>query len=382
MTDSERRGRGRSTTAGGLVLGPTRRRVGALLRRPAVQRGVRAAIAAALAWQVAVLLPPLLSDHAYYAPLGAVIAVHPTVADSAGAAWRTVLAIMLGFGLAVLVHEATPGLPRALTIALLVALAIGVERWRALGQQAGWVTFAAVLMLTVGADDPGAYVLRYAGLTLIGAAVGVLVTSVLFPPLQLTQAVEQIDRTRDTIAGHLEQMAVRLARDQVPSPEEERRLTAVLGPELDRMRRAEALVERARQANPRAGRWQQAAVRIRAESRALDRVAVLIDDLTALVAELQPHRRGDWTDVGSAHLLSEALTALAGVVRHPYHSGDGTTPDPRTEQITAATAAVDQIVDRLSALPGDRSLLPLSAAVVGVQRGLLALEAYRPADPR
>lgn len=32
------------------------------LHRPAVQRGVRAAVAAALAWQVAVLLPPMLSE--------------------------------------------------------------------------------------------------------------------------------------------------------------------------------------------------------------------------------------------------------------------------------------------------------------------------------
>jgi uncharacterized membrane protein YgaE (UPF0421/DUF939 family) len=349
-----------------------------VLRKPAVQRGIRAAIAAGLAWQVAVVLPPLLSDYAYYAPLGAVIAVHPTVADSAGAAWRTVLAIMLGFGLAVLVYEATPSLPGSLTIALLVALAIGVEKWRLLGQQAGWVSFAAVLMLTVGAEDPSSYVLRYAGLTLIGAVVGVLVTTVLFPPLQLTQAVEQIARTRDMLAVHLEAMAARLACDRVPSPAEERRWMAVLGPELDRMRRAEALVERARRANPRASRWQEAAARIRAESRVLDRVAVLIDDLTALVSELRPHRRGNQTDVGTAQLLSDALTALAGVLRNPYHSGDGTTPDPRAEQIDAAMEALDQMVERLSFLPGDRSLLPVSAVVVGVQRGLLALEAYEP----
>jgi uncharacterized membrane protein YgaE (UPF0421/DUF939 family) len=350
-----------------------------LLRRPAVQRGVRAAIAAGLAWQVAVLLPPLLSDYAYYAPLGAVVAVHPTVADSAGAAWRTVLAILLGFGLAVLVYEATPSLPGSLTIALLVALAIAVEKWRQLGQQAGWVSFAAVLMLTVGAEDPGAYVLRYAGLTLLGAAVGVLVTTVLFPPLQLTQAVEQIARTRDMLAGHLEQTAARLACDRLPSPTEERRWMAGLGPQLDRMRRAEALVERARRANPRARRWQEAAGRIRAESRALDRVAVLIDDLTALVSELGPHRRrGNRTDVGTAELIGDALTALAGVLRNPYHSGDGTTPDPRSEQIKAGTVAVDQMVERLGSLAGDRSLLPLSAVVVGVQRGLLALDAYEP----
>jgi uncharacterized membrane protein YccC len=135
---------------------------------------------------------------------------------------------------AVLVYEAAPSLPGSLTIALLVALAIGVEKWRLLGQQAGWVSFAAVLMLTVGADYPGAYVLRYAGLTLIGAVVGVLVTTVLFPPLQLTQAVEQIARTRDMLAGHLEQMAARLACDRVPSPAEERRWMAVLGPSMAR----------------------------------------------------------------------------------------------------------------------------------------------------
>ncbi|MFD2094198.1 FUSC family protein [Blastococcus deserti] len=360
---------------------PARGRAWALLRRPAIQRGVRASIAAGLAWQVAVLLPPLLSDYAYYAPLGAVIAVHPTVADSAGAAWRAVLAIMLGFGLAVLVYEATPSLPGSLTIALLVALAIGVERWGLLGQQAGWVSFAAVLMLTVGAEDPGAYVLRYAGLTLLGAAVGVIVTTVLFPPLQLTQAVEQIARTRDMLARHLEHMAARLARDEVPSPAEERRWMATLGPELDRMRRAEALVQRARQANPRARRWQEAAARIRAESRALDRVAVLIDDLTALVSELQPHRRGDETDVGTAQLLSAALTALAGVLRTPYHSADGTAPDPRTERINAAMDVLTRLVQRLGSLSGDRSLLPLSAVVVGVQRGLMALEAYEPDRP-
>jgi uncharacterized membrane protein YgaE (UPF0421/DUF939 family) len=350
-----------------------------ILRRPAVQRGIRAAIAAGLAWQVAVLLPPLLSDYAYYAPLGAVIAVHPTVADSAGAAWRTVLAILLGFGLAVVVYEATPALPGGPTIALLVALAVAVERWRALGEQAGWVSFAAVLMLTVGAADPAAYVLRYAGLTLLGAAVGVLVTTVLFPPLQLTQAVEQIARTRELLARHLEQTATRLAQDAVPSPDEERRWMAALGPELDRMRRAEALVERARRANPRAARWQEAAARVRAESRALDRVAVLIDDLTTLVAELRPHsRHGDRTDTGTAELISDALVALAGVVRHPYHSDDGATPDPRSAHIHAAVLAVDRLVERLGTLTGDRSMLPVSAVAVGVQRGLLALEAYVP----
>ena len=100
------------------------------LRRPVVQRGIRAALAAGIAWQIAVLLPAPFSDQASYAPLGAIIAVLPTVADSASAAWRTVLAILVGSGLAVAVHTLTSPIPQAITLALLVALAVVVEQWR------------------------------------------------------------------------------------------------------------------------------------------------------------------------------------------------------------------------------------------------------------
>jgi hypothetical protein len=54
----------RRTAAGPQALPATRGRAWALLRRRAVQRGIRAAIAAGLAWQVAVRMPPLLSDSA------------------------------------------------------------------------------------------------------------------------------------------------------------------------------------------------------------------------------------------------------------------------------------------------------------------------------
>ena len=210
------------------------------LHRPAVQRGVRAAVAAGLAWQVALLLPPLLSEYAYYAPLGAVIAVHPTIADSAGAAWRSVLAILTGFALAVALYELTRAVPNALTIALIVAVAIAVEQWRLWREQASWVSFAAVLMITVGLDDPETYVLRYAGLTLLGAAIGVLVTTVLFPPMQLTRAVEQIAAVRSLLATHLDEIAGTLREGRVPEPAEWAGRSRGLDRALDRMRAAEA----------------------------------------------------------------------------------------------------------------------------------------------
>src|SRR4051794_41499629 len=143
-----------------------------VLREPWVQRGVRAALAAGLAWQVAVVLPPAIAQYAYYAPLGAVIAVHPTVADSAAAAWRTVVAILLGFALAITIHELTTPIPGALTIALIVALAVGIEQWRVLQEHANWGRLSPVLLVTGGTAEPARDAGRQAGPSLLRAAVG------------------------------------------------------------------------------------------------------------------------------------------------------------------------------------------------------------------
>ena len=82
---------------------------------------------------------------------------------------------------------------------------------------------------------------------------------------------------------------------------------------------AEGVVERARRANPRARRWGGSATSIREQSRALDRVAVLVDDVTTLVVEFQPHRRGiDRIDGGTGWVLADALDGLARVVCTPF----------------------------------------------------------------
>ncbi len=338
-----------------------------------MQRGVRAAVAAALAWQVAIALPAPLAGYAYYAPLGAVIAVHPTVADSAAAAWRTVVAILLGFGLAVAVHQLTLWLPGALTIALIVALAVGVEQWPVLKEHASWVSFAAVLMLTVGAEDPARYAVAYAGLTLLGAAIGVLVTTLLFPPLQLTSAQRRIDTARAALAGHLHDIASGLRRGELPTAGEWARRGRDLEIALDRMRAAEAVVERARRANPRARRWGETAASIREQSRALDRVAVLVDDLTTLVVEFQPHRRGiDRIDGGTGWVLADALDSLSRVVCTPYPAVAEDGSDRRESALGEAEEALSRLTTllRTSDVADDEGFFALGAVTVGMHRSL------------
>lgn len=352
-----------------------------LLRHPEVQRGIRVALAAGLSWQLATLLPSPLSDYAYYAPLGAIVTVHPTVADSASAAWRTVLAVLLGTGLGVTVHGFSP-LPTALTLAVLVALAVGLEQWRVLGQNSSWVTFAAVFALTIGGSEPAEYVLSYTGLVLLGGVVGVLVTTLLFPPLQLTQARRQISRTRALLAGHLEGIAEALRDARELDPEQEQRRLDELDQALDSMRDAERIVERARRANPRARRWREPAERIRAESRALDRTAVLVDDVSTLVVEQQPHLHGEEnSDPSTAQRIAGALDGLAGVIRTPYHAGDDHGTDERDLRIHTAGDALDSLTDRLrrTTVDDDPAYLTIAAVAVGVQRSLLALDAQREA---
>jgi hypothetical protein len=264
-----------------------------------------------------------------------------------------------------------------------VALAVGIEQWRVLREHASWVSFAAVLMLTVGTTDPARYAFSYAGLTLLGAAIGVLVTTVLFPPLQLTTAVRRIDTTRTLLARHLQDIAAGLRRGQVPPPDEWVRRGQELGAALDRMRGAENVVERARRANPRARRWGGSAASIREQSRALDRVAVLVDDLTMVVVELQPHRRGiDQIDGGTGWVLADALDSLALVVCTPYPSaGDEGALDERDAAVEAADAALQRLTTllRTSEVADDEGFFALGAVTVGMHRSLDTLRS-RPRD--
>jgi len=286
-----------------------------------------------------------------------------------GGGLATILAILLGFGLAVAVHELSIPIPGALTIALIVALAVGVEQWRLLQEHASWVSFAAVLMLTVGSADPARYAVAYAGLTLLGAAIGVLVTTVLFPPMQLTSALRSVGTTRALLARHLQEIASGLRRGEVPTPGEWEGRGQELDVALDRMRAAEGTVERARRANPRARRWRGTATSIREQSRALDRVAVLVDDLTTLVVEFQPHRRGpDRIDGGTGRVLADALDGLARVVRTPFPT-DG---HDRNSAIDAAERALHRLTTllRTSDVADDEGFFALGAVTVGMHRSL------------
>jgi hypothetical protein len=165
----------------------------------------------------------------------------------------------------------------------------------------------------------------------------------------------------------------------VPDPAEWAGRAAALNRTLDRMRAAEAQVERARRANSRAPRWQGGAAGIRGESRAVDRVALLLDDLTSLVVELQPHRRRiDRVEAGAGWVLADALAGLAGVARRTRAptgrrptAGTSGSPVPRPHWTGWSPCC------RNAQVADEGSFFASGAVAVGVRRGLAALGVHR-----
>ncbi len=59
----------------------------------------KTAAAAALAWYLAPLVPLAQSEYSYYAPLGVLVSMYPTVARSASSGAQAVVGLALGIGL-------------------------------------------------------------------------------------------------------------------------------------------------------------------------------------------------------------------------------------------------------------------------------------------
>jgi uncharacterized membrane protein YgaE (UPF0421/DUF939 family) len=142
-------------------------------RHPTVVLSIKASLAAGLAWVVVRPLGGVADDYPYYAPLGAVIATSATLARSVRDSARALTAIGLGAGVALLAQA--PPLPQLVALVLATGVGVAVGSWHLLGRRASWVPVTALFVLLVGDAHPWHYALGYAGLTALGAFVGIAV---------------------------------------------------------------------------------------------------------------------------------------------------------------------------------------------------------------
>ena len=328
---------------------------------------LKAALAAALAWLAVQPLWGVADEYPYYAPLGAVIAVTTTVAGSVRESVQSVLAIFTGAALA-LGAVLTP-LPTVAELALVVAIGTALSAWPRFGTKASWVPISALFVLIIGHGDAIDYAIAYLGLTGLGAVIGI-VLNVTFPPLALNPMADSIHRLRGLLAEQLDELAEGLRSEEPLTAEEWAARERSIRPTTEEMQRVVGHATDARRANWRARRWDDHAQKRYHQARALQQVAFLIEDLTALVVEYERSEK-DRVALGPAlrpH-AAQTLTSLAECLRSVKH--DRADPDC----LRASDAAVTDLAEAIRAArrDSDEDLFAAGALVTGTKRTLASL---------
>ncbi|WP_344382967.1 FUSC family protein, partial [Georgenia ruanii] len=333
-------------------------------RHPRLALAARAAMATGLAWLAAQAVPGPTADYPYYAPLGAVIATTSTLVGSVRESLQAVASIALGAAVAFGIGALVPG-PGAPSVAVVVALGVLLAGWRRLGAMGSWVPTAALFTLVIGGHDPRGFIGAYTGLTLLGALIGVGVNFV-FPPLPLAPAQLAAERVRRLLVDQLRDLAEGLDRDEPPDAAEWVRRRRDLAPPLRSMHDAVADADAARRWNRRSRRYDVAFRRMDRMAAALQRAALVVEDLTGTVAETE---RADLEEVALGPRLrppaARALHTLAEVFAHVEGSAD------HTEDVTAAHDALDTFAAEVArnAAPGH---FVAASVVVALRRTLAA----------
>ncbi len=336
-------------------------------RHPRLGMAVKAALAASLAWALVQVVPGPAAEYPYYAPLGALIATSTTLTGSAREAAQTVTAISLGAAVA-LAADALAG-PNLLTIALVVALGVLLGGWARLESARSWVPTSGLFVLIIGNTNPTGYVLGYAGLTLLGALVGLAVTAA-FPPLPLAPAQAEVGALRDTLAGQLDDLADGLRQEGAPTAEDWQARTRTIDPVLARMRAAVEQAREAQRGNRRARRFAEDHRLQLRQARRLERLTLLVEELTDVLADTE---RAEFERVALGPALrpaaARALSALADALR----SVDAETADPET--LRHAEEAHEQLRDavRRTRTATQDDLFVAGSVIDAVRRGLMSL---------
>jgi uncharacterized membrane protein YgaE (UPF0421/DUF939 family) len=219
--------------------------------RPArLLHAAKTAIAATIAWLLGGLLPGELSDYAYYAPLGALISMAPTLMDSVRSSIQTVVGLALG----VLVAWGLIAIAAPPVIAVPVAILVGtvLAGLTVLGPGKDYIPIAALFVLIIGGANANDFSIGYVAQMGLGMVIGIAVNLVVMPPLRVDDSAIALSALRRTGARTLDAMAEALSSGGDGSDWERELLTYE-----SRLAEAATAVRGARdsrRANPRA-RW-------------------------------------------------------------------------------------------------------------------------------
>lgn len=335
----------------------------------------KTAAAAALAWYLAPFVPLAQSEYSYYAPLGVLVSMYPTVARSASSGVQAVVGLALGIGLGLASLAVVGfGMPRIVAVAAVTLLGVLLAGVRALGVGRDWVAIAALFVLLLGGADPDGYSISYLVTMAFGVVVGVVVNLVVVPPLRVERAENRLSLLRDDLGQALHRIAEALA-GRAFDPDAADAATAALTGTLADVREEVELADESRRYNP-SGRRLHAPRDL--NRRRLDALTGTADATRQLSAALARLTAGPDVDT---RLPDEARRALAESVEAVSHLVT-TPPEPEATagQLHAAEQALTGYTDRLRALEAHDEPLDAWEAAVSLRRVIAACGPFSDPD--
>lgn len=330
---------------------------------------VKSAIAVALAWIAGSLLPGAVDDYAFYAPLGAIISMMPTIMGSLRTSLQSVGGLALGIGTAWAIIAL--GIPGIAGVAIAVGLGVVLAGIRGLGPGRDYVPITALFVLLLGGAAANQYAIGYISQMGVGMIIGVAVNLLLLPPLRLTQVSTELSQLRTTMADILDDIARALVEEWPPDHSGWTTRMSTLNSLVDEAAPVIADARESQRLNPRAKRHRHDASR---DSADLDAIAVLTRHLLDLGEAISG---AIWKEPVSARLpdelcepISAAIAGMADLIR---------AWDAREQQAGALEAAADAL-RRLNARYDDyqsstsQPTETVGAVVFSLRRVLITVE--------
>jgi uncharacterized membrane protein YccC len=343
--------------------------------QPRVLLAVKTAFGAAVAWYLAPLIPLANADYSYYAPLGAVVSMYPTLVRSVRTGVQALVGLALGAGVAF--GALAIGGPRVVGIALVVGVGVLLAGVRFLGEGRNWVPITGLFVLLIGGVNADNYSINYLVHMVLGVVVGVLVTVLIAPPLYLQRAEVRLNRLRDQVADHLRDLATGLEAGASAERDWGADLAGLEDTRAD-VSGAVAEADESRRGNPRARRTKEQSGENYGRLRALERSLFYVRDLTDVLGGLESTgNRENWGQGNEREApemrreVPAAIAAVADLVASPVRGEES--PD----RLATAEKALDDLTQALDRRADGRpsSVANTVAAAVSLKR---IIESARP----
>lgn len=313
------------------------------LAAPRLQLAAKAGLAAGIAFWIAPLMPAAAAHYAYYAPLGALVAMYENVSGSMRQGLQTLVGLGAGIALAFVLISlgATP-----ISVAAVMALGVLLAGLPRLGAGRDWIPTAALLVLLVGRQNPDDFSFGYLLQMGVGVAVGIAVNLLVFPPLHFNAAALSLAELRLSLARQLQDMGAAMHEKWPPEHEDWSRRSEDLARSARSVRAAVEKADASREANPRRRFHPRDVDKDYRSVRDLEQITFHIQDMTEVLADVIWGEDMPFTiPLPYSEPLAEALFAVGEVLR----SAEEDDADRQAELFQTAHAAVASLEDRTAA---------------------------------